>query len=99
MEELYGSREALAAISFTYAELDADSQALNVIDSVKPERFSEGPEALAPFRAGFLLKLASKYLDVGKIDQAFGTLERAEQTIDAIKDRSLKSNALAEMGT
>src|SRR5262249_32193614 len=68
-------------------------------ESIKPERFSDGPEALAPFKAGLLLKLADKYLDVGGSDHAIGALERAEQTIEAIKDTSLKSNALAEMGT
>lgn len=99
IENIYGAREALIEIFSKYVELGADSQALKVIDSVKPEHFSDGPEALAPFRAGFLLKLAGKYLEVGRSDQAFETLERAEQTIDAIKDTSLKSNALAEMGT
>ena len=99
IENIYGARDALAAISFKYIELGADSQALKFIDSVNPERFSEGPEALASFRAGFLLKLAGKYLEVGRSDQAFETLERTEQTIGAIKDTSLKSNALAEMGT
>jgi len=99
IENIYSAREALIEIFSKYVELGADSQALKVIDSVKPEHFSDGPEALAPFRAGFLLKLAGKYLEVGRSDQAFETLERAEQTIEAIKDTSLKSTALAEMGT
>src|SRR6266511_3861314 len=98
IENIYSAREALIEIFSKYVELGADSQALKVIDSVKPEHFSDGPEALAPFRAGFLLKLAGKYLEVGRSDQAFETLERAEQTIEAIKDTSLKSTALAEMG-
>src|SRR5262245_40884601 len=99
IETIYGAREALIEIFSKYVELGADSEALKVIDSVKPKHVSDRPEALAPFRAGFLLKLAGKYLEVSRSDQAFKTLERAEQTIDAIKDTSLKSNALAEMGT
>jgi tetratricopeptide (TPR) repeat protein len=99
IENISNAREVLIEIFSTYVELGADSQALQVIDSVKPEHFSDRPEAIAPFRAGFLLKLAGKYQEVGRSDQAFETLERAEQTIDAIKDTSLKSNALAEMGT
>jgi tetratricopeptide (TPR) repeat protein len=93
------SSEALIEIFSQYAELREDSQALKVIESVKPERFFDRPEALAPFRHGLLLKLAYKYLEVSRSDQALGTLERAKQTIDAIKDKSLKSDALAEMGT
>jgi tetratricopeptide (TPR) repeat protein len=99
IENIYGAREALIEIFSKYVDLGADGQALKVIDSVKPEHFSDGPEAFAPFRAGLLLKLAGKYLEVGRSDQSFETLERAEQTINAIKDTSLKSNALAEMGT
>jgi tetratricopeptide (TPR) repeat protein len=99
IENVYGSSGALTEIISKYAELGEDGQALKIIESVKPERFSDRPEALAPFRAGLLLKLADKYLGVGRIDEAFGTLERAKQTIDAIKDTSLKSNALAELGT
>jgi hypothetical protein len=44
----YDSDEALIEIFSKYVELGADSQALKVIDSVKPEHFSDGPEALAP---------------------------------------------------
>jgi tetratricopeptide (TPR) repeat protein len=99
IENVYSSGEELIEVFSKYVELGEDSQALKVIESVKPERFSDRPEALAPFRHRLLLKLADKYLDAGRSDQAFETLERAEQTIDAIKDTSLKSNALAEMGT
>jgi tetratricopeptide (TPR) repeat protein len=98
IENIYGSSDALIEILSKYVELGADSQALKVIESIKPERFSDGPEALGPFRAGLLLKLADKYLDIGRSDQAFGALDGAKQTIDAIKDTSLKSKAMAEMG-
>jgi tetratricopeptide (TPR) repeat protein len=63
IENIYSSSEALIEILSKYVELGADSQALKVIESIKPERFSDGPEALAPFRAGLLLKLADKYLE------------------------------------
>lgn len=99
IESGYDSDEALAEISFKYVEFGADSQALKVIESVKPERFSDGTEDLTPYNHWLHLKLANKLLDVGRRDQAFGILERARLKIDAIKDTSQKSKVLAEIGT
>jgi tetratricopeptide (TPR) repeat protein len=73
--------------------------ALKVIESVKPERFSDWPEELTLYSHWFHLKLANEYLDVGRSDQAFGILERARPKIDAIKDTSQTSKAMAETGT
>jgi tetratricopeptide (TPR) repeat protein len=99
IESSYDSDEALAEISSKYVELGEDSQALKVVESVKPERFSDGPEDLTLYNHWLHLKLANKYLDVGRNDQAFGILEGARPKIDAIKDASQKSRALAEIGT
>jgi tetratricopeptide (TPR) repeat protein len=99
IESSYDSDEALAEISSKYVELGEDSQALKVIESVKPERFSDGPEELTLYNHRLYLKLANKYLDVGRSGQAFGILERARPKIDAIKDTSPKSKVLAEIGT
>jgi tetratricopeptide (TPR) repeat protein len=46
IESGYNSDEALAEISSKYVELGEDSQALKVIESVKPERFSGRTEGL-----------------------------------------------------
>jgi len=99
IESSYDSDEALAEISSKYVELGEESQALKVIESVKPERFSDGPEELTLYNHRLHLRLANKYLDVGRSDQAFGILERARSKIDAIKDTSQKSKTLAEIGT
>jgi tetratricopeptide (TPR) repeat protein len=99
IESDYGSNEALAEISSKYVEFGADSQALKIIEFVKPEHFVDGTEELTPYNHWLHLKLANKYLDVGRSDQAFGILERARLKIDAIKDTSQKSKTLAEIGT
>jgi tetratricopeptide (TPR) repeat protein len=99
IESSYDSDEALADISSKYVELGEDSQALKVIESVKSERSSDGPEELTLYNHRLHLRLANKYLDVGRSDQAFGILERAKSKIDAIKDTSQKSKTLAEIGT
>jgi tetratricopeptide (TPR) repeat protein len=99
IESSYDSDEALAEISSKYVELGEDNQALNVIESVKPERFSDEPEELTLYNHRLHLRLANKYLDAGRSDQAFGMLERARPKIDAIKDTSQKSKVLAEIGT
>jgi tetratricopeptide (TPR) repeat protein len=99
IESGYNSDEALAEISSKYVELGEDSQALKVIESVKPERFSGRTEGLTLYNHRLHLKLANKYLDVGRSDQAFGILERARPKIDAIKDTSQKSKVMGEIGT
>lgn len=99
IESDYGSNEALAEISSKYIEFGVDSQALKIIEFVKPEHFVDGTEELTPYNHWLQLKLANKYLDVGRSDQAFGILERARPKIDAIKDTSQKSKVLAEIGT
>lgn len=95
----YNSNEALAEISSKYVEIGEDSQALKVIESVKAERYFDGTEELNSYNHWLHLKLANKYLDVGKNNQAFGILEGARPKIDAVKDASQKSRALAETGT
>jgi tetratricopeptide (TPR) repeat protein len=99
IESDYCSNEALAEISSKYVEFGADSQALKIIEFVKPKHFVDGTEELTPYNHWLRLKLANQYLDVGRSDQAFGILERARSKIDAIKDTSQKSKVLAEIGT
>jgi tetratricopeptide (TPR) repeat protein len=99
IENVSSSREELIEVFSKYVELGEDSQAIKVIESVKPERFSDRPGELPLYNHWLYLKLANKYVDVGRTDQAFGLLERARPKIDAIKDTSQKSKVLAEMGT
>jgi len=99
IESDYCSNEALAEISSKYVEFGVDSQALKIIEFVKPEHFVDGTDDLNPYNHWLHLRLANKYLDVGRSDQAFGILERAKSKIDAIKDTSQKSKTLAEIGT
>lgn len=99
IESDYVSNEALAEIASKYVEFGVDSQALKIIEFVKPEHIVDGTEELTPYNHWLRLKLANKYLDVGRSDQAFGILERARPKIDAIKDTSQKSKVLAEIGT
>ena len=99
IESRYDSSEVLAEISSKYVELGEDSQALKIIESVKPARFSDGAGELTYYNHWLHLTLANRCLDLGRSDLALEIFERARPKIDAIKDISRKSNVLAEMGT